>query len=502
MIQFLLLFIFTGLISSLFGDKSRRVAVSLLELSGVYEAAVGIGQLLGRFARRHALFVMTGTFDNPGPFGGYVAMVAVVSLADVLKNKGNLKYAITKTNLPGIIRLWIAIVSLILCVVVLPASMSRAAWIAFVMVAVSLALKDKRVREFIARASWSLPVICIVGIMCLCGLFALKKDSAVGRFHIWHMEARAVAAKPLNGYGFGKAQGAYGAAQHDYFAQKPRTDIETRIAGCPEYAFNEYLKAAQEGGVFCLAVMLIILTFALYRLRGSALQAGLMALSVFAAASYPLSLPEFRIAIAVILGTTISSGKWKRSYFPLSVVLVAVSITAVRSYHGLKEYYDAKDSVKYLSFSSSGYYYPGLEERLSHYSEVLRDEYRFLYEYGLALNKAGRFDESNTVLANGASISCDPMFHNIMGKNYQSLGRYEEAAREFEYASFMVPSRLYPHILQMELELSLGKDSAAMATAERVLAMPVNPRNANMTDLRERAAFVRDSLVNIGNYGE
>ena len=56
MIQFLLLFIFTGLISSLFGDKSRRVAVSLLELSGVYEAAVGIGQLLGRFARRHALF--------------------------------------------------------------------------------------------------------------------------------------------------------------------------------------------------------------------------------------------------------------------------------------------------------------------------------------------------------------------------------------------------------------------------------------------------------------
>lgn len=62
------------------------------------------------------------------------------------------------------------------------------------------------------------------------------------------MELRAIADKPLTGHGFGKALGAYGDAQAEYFETEERGQERVRIAGCPEYAFNEYLRMGMEFG--------------------------------------------------------------------------------------------------------------------------------------------------------------------------------------------------------------------------------------------------------------
>lgn len=75
------------------------------------------------------------------------------------------------------------------------------------------------------------------------------------------MELRAIADKPLTGHGFGKALGAYGDAQAEYFETEERGQERVRIAGCPEYAFNEYLRMGMEFGILglLLSVAVIVL---------------------------------------------------------------------------------------------------------------------------------------------------------------------------------------------------------------------------------------------------
>lgn len=67
--------------------------------------------------------------------------------------------------------------------------------------------------------------------------------------------------KPLTGHGFGKALGAYGDAQAEYFETEERGQERVRIAGCPEYAFNEYLRMGMEFGILglLLSVAVIVL---------------------------------------------------------------------------------------------------------------------------------------------------------------------------------------------------------------------------------------------------
>lgn len=75
------------------------------------------------------------------------------------------------------------------------------------------------------------------------------------------MELRAIADKALTGRGFGKALGAYGDAQAEYFETEERGQERVRIAGCPEYAFNEYLRMGMEFGILglLLSVAVIVL---------------------------------------------------------------------------------------------------------------------------------------------------------------------------------------------------------------------------------------------------
>lgn len=42
---------------------------------GALEALHGLGQIAGIYPSNHSLFVLTGTFYNPGPYSGYIAAI-------------------------------------------------------------------------------------------------------------------------------------------------------------------------------------------------------------------------------------------------------------------------------------------------------------------------------------------------------------------------------------------------------------------------------------------
>lgn len=96
-------------------------------------------------------------------------------------------------------------------------------------------------------------------------------------------------------------------------------------------------------------------------------------------------------------------------------------------------------------------------ERLSDLYSVLKKNYRYLYDYGYSLMQVGKYNDALKILSEGAAISSDPMFRNMIGKCYQALGDFIAAEKEYNRAHFMVPSRLYPHVLLMEMYVLNGK---------------------------------------------
>ncbi len=466
-------------------EVAERIVVSALSLWLAYESVLGIMQLLGIAVSHNSMCPMTGGFANSGPYGGFLAVCIAVVFAAAWRWRDSV-------NLYDRILFWLSSVSGCLGIVVLPASMSRAGLIALAVSGVVFALTKTEIKSYLRSHKWLPLSVVAVSLAIGAGAFCLKKDSALGRFHIWEIELRAIADKPLTGYGYGNALGSYGDAQAEYFEGEERGQERVRIAGCPEYAFNEYLRLGMEFGILglLLSVAVIVLGTMMLCHSDSSLTFGIVAWGAFAMASYPLAVWQLRLLLAVFLGAAIgvSVKVGKKGRLILVPALVCLSVGSMLVWLPENKHRKEAES-KWLEerrFTNFGIF-DGMADRLAILYPQLRRNFRYLYDYGYALHKECRYEESNVILREGALISSDPMFYNIIGKNHEALGDYELAERNYIHAHNMVPSRLYPYILLMEMKERQGNTEQALAYARKALSLPVNERNMSMRDLHERA---------------
>ena len=59
----------------------------LFILAGAVEAVWGLAQVYGFTASNHSLYALTGSFYNPGPYSGFLAMTLPVCLYEWLKRR-------------------------------------------------------------------------------------------------------------------------------------------------------------------------------------------------------------------------------------------------------------------------------------------------------------------------------------------------------------------------------------------------------------------------------
>ena len=87
MLPYLLLYTVVRLAASL----GRKYVLPLLFLSlciwSCTESVSGLMQVLGRMPSGHFLFRLTGSFDNPGPYGGFIAMTAATATAFAVQHR-------------------------------------------------------------------------------------------------------------------------------------------------------------------------------------------------------------------------------------------------------------------------------------------------------------------------------------------------------------------------------------------------------------------------------
>ena len=125
---------------------------------------------------------------------------------------------------------------------------------------------------------------------------------------------------------------------------------------------------------------------------------------------------------------------------------------------------------------------------------ILKDQPAFLFEYGQCLSRTQQPEASNRILEEAAHLSSDPMIHNIMGKNYQTLKQYPQAETAYLKASRMVPNRLYPLYLLARMYDASGQTDKAITTARLVLEKaPKIPSSATEEIKRDMQKLITDS---------
>ncbi len=450
-------FLLAGCILSALIFKSKGDFISLdsviswvLVVLGGSEAILGLRQLYGFATSGHSMYALTGSFFNPGPYSGYLAMILPVCLYQwlVCGRRGGRVVA-------G------GVMLLILCV--LPAGMSRSAWLAagvscLCVYAWHMDWTDK------FRLLWQQQrqrvVMVVVGGFCvllLAGylLFVLKPDSARGRLFMWKITCRAIAEKPLTGYGIHNFAAAYGNAQETYFAAGDYEPWEERVAGSPEYAFNEYLQAAVELGIPLAVCLLVVVVLCLYRgvRKGRyGICGAILSLMIFSFSSYPLQLPVFIVTFGGLLVACLSGAdRWQWLGLAVSVGIIG----GFRLKNDLQVEQACREWMNARVLYNAGAY-QSAEKEYGRLYPLLRDRASFLFEYGHGLHKQQQFSKSNRILKEALQRSCDPMILNVIGKNYQQMGDCLSAEDWFIRSTHRLPGRIYPYYLLAKLYAEPG----------------------------------------------
>ena len=428
---------------------------------GIYQSCLVLGQLLGYGISNHLRFVVTGSFFNPGPCGIFLAGVFVLAVA--MMKKGYRKVGF---NLM-FVRYVTACVTFGVTLVALVPTMSRAGWIG-ALVGVMLLYRREIVAWGNTRRRWVIGGGIVGMIIVLTLFYLLKKDSANGRLFIWQNTVSAYWKTPLFGVGIDGFERAFAEAQHDYFEKEKVLEQDNRhveMAGVVESAFNEPLALFLLFGAVGGVLTAMVLFFKLQRLTAySCVAVALLVASFF---SYTFYIPSiaivFLFAVAQLPDRRVRGGRYV-NVLMFGIMGIVVLFFDFREFGRREAYRKWKNNAVYYTWED----YQSVVEEYGKLYPVLKNDFKFLFEYGHSLHKVGRYEESNIMLKRGIRHSADPMFWNIAGNNYLALKQYDQGMTAYLRAYYTCPNRVYPLYLLTKLEAERG-DTTMMNYYGRIL---------------------------------
>lgn len=495
-----------------------NMLLQVFMITGLVEAIWGLLQLYDFTPSQHHLYKTTGSFFNSGPYAGYLAMILPMAFYYFISGWNIINTKFKKGIICYYLRWGLALATITFTLLILPATMSRAAWIAGIISCVFI-----WILHFLNRTNKGLTIMTYIKIyknktialflvivflsgISLGGLYYLKKDSADGRVLIWKISLQII-DNNLFGVGIGKFSGEFGEEQANYLASDRATDQEKFLAGEPEYAFNEFIQICVEFGIIPLVILIGTFLFAIQlgiRRRRIAEVGSLISLLVFSFMSYPLNLLPFVVGCILLLSACVSRNykftylndlkngfifdfqtryKWNK-VLTLSLLIAAFAMVACCLHDRYPVYLAHKQWSKARIFYYSGSY-PQAVVRYEKLLPYLQEDVHYLFEYGQSLFRTSKYEESIKIISKATLISGDPMLYIILGKNYTTIHKYGYAQHCFQKAARMVPHRLYPYYLLSKLYSETGEIDKAKKMAEYVLNKSVKVDSPAIRKMKE-----------------
>lgn len=464
---------------------------------GAMEALHGLGQIAGIYPSNHSLFILTGTFYNPGPYSGYLAAVLPIALFRMLVSNG-------KKDRLSVVQYYFSMCVLLLICCVLPAGMSRAAWFASLISCGYVVLRVYRVKikSFVSKHKYAVSGVLIVGALLASSAYFMKRDSADGRLLIWKITSQAIVSSPWGEENGRTFSAIYGDAQERYFANCEYSESEVWVAGTPDFAFNEFLQIAVEHGIWVsvlfVTVLLVLLKIAGSRKQLAGIDGCLVSLMVFACFSYPLHIPAivsvWLLTLVVLCGEGLIMIKRKRNAVAVLLPVVVAGLTASMDMYGIysertravREWMPVRVLYHSGAFNAAAEEYGKLYDKMSWNKD-------FCFEYGRTLYKAGSYNDAEEVLLKAMAVSGDPMILNMLGRNAQENGEYEKAEMYLLRSTRRLPERVYPHYLLVKLYAEPEYFDRVKLIREAECVLNVEPK-VNSTAIREMRQEVKKIL--------
>ena len=440
------------------------VLITVLSVLCIKELYEGYTQVFMYFGKKTGQEICTGSFSNSGLYGCFLAVCASTFVACCVM-AGN-RYI-------KIVLIALTVFSMLL----LPVTMSRASLLAFVASVIMLILNLKWGKLFVRR-NWI--VLSVIVLLLGTGAYVVKKDSADGRMLMNRIGLQIIMRNGLRGVGRGYYAGVYGEEQCNFFMELGENDGDgmdingipesmRKIADCPCYAFNEYLKVGVENGLVAmllLMALIIVGIMASYK-SGNCLCYPLLTLAVFSFFSYPFQTKFFTYLLMAFLASAGKNENRRVMYVAFYCIIAFVACVYVKTSSDYKEKTNAR------SYQYNGDNLFECQPSVLMYKDFLTDSYNIvdqniLFYCGQAYNKSGEYYKSDSILNIGTLISSDPMFWNVMGNNSLALGNYREAEERYKHAFYMVPNRLYPLYLLAKLYNTEGDSARFLKMADLV----------------------------------
>lgn len=424
------------------------------------EAVWGLLQLYGVLPSYNR--TVTGSFFNSGPYSGFLACGTPAALYFILNGRS------------AKVEKLLGLACIIIAGLILPAAMSRAAWVAAsagcVLVLYRICFR-RGFRFSFKHAVFAVAGCCLAGAL-LAGTYMMRTRSVDHRLFVWRVSAELVREKPVTGYGLGSFPAKYDGAQADFFLSGKGTEKQKQFAGIShEYAFNEYMQITVEHGIAGLVLFLGIVCLCLIAAPKersgdkTAIQGCLTAFLVFAFFSYPFSVLPLAIIFVVLAAMAASfSRPVERLSSRFSSVAAGVlclglsgyaSVEILSRYPAYREWKSAQ-----VSFYDTSNWEQAAEAYGSLYAKLSREK-QYLFEYAHCLSFTGRYTESNEMLDRYLLFGSDPVIYYSKAINYKSMNDYKNAGKMYLRASEILPGRPYPLHLLMNLYDETGQKEKA-----------------------------------------
>ena len=552
--------------------KYNLLILCSLLVAGIAQAVYGNLQLYGLYPSHHGMFKMTGSFFNPGPYAGYLVSIIPLAIALFLlkyttwlavQNKNISGEEVPAPNLsnsmndpgsmsgfapklffqkvakiayqywPNLLQYLLGI-TIITALLVLPASKSRAAWLATIGSLLFVLLQmwqagvlgsifpsvEKWRIKFLKRLKSPLTrvMIAIIAVALLTGgvfaLYQMKQGSVNGRLLIWKVSSEIIKVKPLLGHGVNSFEAKYMDYQAKYFAKNP-TSNEIFVADNTKYAFNEFARISVEIGIIGLIICVSIICFALFgktvqcpspeKFLSISIRAALIAIMIFSMFSYPAEIVPIKVNFVVLLALLshylipikilsftpkiirIKSAK-KQIRLLLNLGRVALAFilifgTSVFIRSGIKLYQSNKNwKMAFITYQMGAY-----STSIKDYEKAflyLKFNGDFLLNYGKALSMAEEHEKAVEILEYAKNYYPNTILYTALGDSYKALGRTNKAEEAYLHAWHMIPSRFYPKYLLAKLYDETGQKAKAVQVANELLNKEVKIDSKAIEEIR------------------
>ncbi|WP_161785315.1 O-antigen ligase family protein [Jejuia pallidilutea] len=492
-------------------------------ISGTIQAVYGNLQLLGYFPSNHSGFKLTGGFFNPGPYAGFLVSVFPIALGLYLfkeevvnrlqfdmENKRFLhvntfiKYAVEYIPLIGIISI----------ILVIPATQSRASWLALtISSSLLLVLRYEILKKLFNHLSklkkvvLVTTVILIIGVSLL-GVYHFKKGSSDGRLFIWKVSTKMINDNPLFGVGFDRFKAHYMDYQANYFAINGETQ-EALVADNTYYAFNEFIQFVVENGVIgvflFISVLYVIIKFSSAKENNylsTILKTSLLSIGVFAFFSYPVQILPIKLIIVVLLAALSKLGQNKIKPFinfkigtRIKLTLKAFVIGGVltTTIFSFKYIYKLNTGFKNWQLALNSYQYSDYESAIQEYEAAypeLKNNGEFLMNYGKALSIYKQDKKAIQILEKAKTHLNTTIIETTLGDAYKNIKQYNEAEIAYKHAANMIPSRFYPPYLLAKLYDESGQKEKALVMAKTILEKEVKIPSTAIKEIQQEMKHV------------